>query len=1015
VKYEPKNENIIDQDISHKDSQLEIKDFEKQMKKRVEQIPEPNKDEKKEFEEHLPSDIKMGIDQSEEDPKDIYMEKESPHESTPKYKQNKPEYLQKPSNAESAGGDYLYNKDRPFDSPRDRLAQPISSYDQSEDSKQQRLSSHSHSKGKLTSSEEKKSEESKKIINVRETMKDKNKKLETLEEPHSEERKKDKDFQREANNDEQLVDSYEFNADEHRFSQSPEEMEALRQRYREFKQEEGKEDQGISKKLDKDMDQREPPEAVDDQDLLDWIAQHQDELNKKSLPKRDQDIINNPDFEKLQGDDHKLTQEEKDNLENKDEDLKKYLDADYQDKGINEEFKDKDNQEQLSEENSEEEEDGGTQNEGSSIPVKSHYLQKFKNQEDIEDNEDVEEPRDPIQKVPEAHPEYVDSEIFDDTKEETKNIDNKDEIPEGIDENTKRSMKKDPQAEGTVEGDIPELKNKPELTRDFTFKKSLNKNQPDDDNKYEIPGYYQQPQNIFIRQGDYPEEEEEFDSIRAKMLSRGYDDETTGKFGKSSQLQGFGGHQKAQEEEGKHSPLGKKSKNKKKKKLKQYLSGERSGSLDKGTKIRNKKAKMSDSKRRKKKEEQLRKQIDRHHPQENLDASNKSVGHIPFDGKVSRIDGDDKAMSPTDEQKDSSLHAFSDGRGKVFGKGNYTMQDDSFNEINQFTNYIQDEEQKAPNGAMHYRGPSMDSEESYFKRLQQKMNPELPLEYRMIDEKYRSPNKLKERISNSQSAIHFQTPDGKMTDHDLMGRKLTGDLRDNHHSSNLGHAKGYYDDTRSTLELDYSLLDPYEELILDKGIMKFHPGFSINYVSRWVQVTKTVIRFYKNYYHSVCNFRRPLAVIPFSAVGKVKSIKVIPPKSNTTKHLGKNPYDQNQFEIILKEEYEALYDLNKRKKEVEELKYELELIQKLEYQDNLRKKYKNYRKQCRLSKSPVPTFRIFMEDNHHEMTKQLSRSHPRLSFSSRFNDDMSRFDTRTNKSQDIIHPVSFNFNNSNLL
>ena len=54
----------------------------------------------------------------------------------------------------------------------------------------------------------------------------------------------------------------------------------------------------------------------------------------------------------------------------------------------------------------------------------------------------------------------------------------------------------------------------------------------------------------------------------------------------------------------------------------------------------------------------------------------------------------------------------------------------------------------------------------------------------------------------------------------------------------------YHDDTGVT-EFDYTLLDPNEPLILDHGIMKFHPGFSINYVSRWIQVTRTVIRFYK--------------------------------------------------------------------------------------------------------------------------------------------------------------------------
>lgn len=159
--------------------------------------------------------------------------------------------------------------------------------------------------------------------------------------------------------------------------------------------------------------------------------------------------------------------------------------------------------------------------------------------------------------------------------------------------------------------------------------------------------------------------------------------------------------------------------------------------------------------------------------------------------------------------------------------------------------------------------------------------------------------------------------------------------------------KYHYDETVSTLGLEYTLLDPNEPLLLDTGVMKFHPGFSINYVSRWVQVTRTVIRFYKNYYHSVCSFRRPLAVIPIGAVGSVHRVKINSKfsKGNRAFQYGKNPFDQNQFEIVLKEDYEAIYDLNKRKREIEELKYELELIQKLDEQNDMRNKYKKYRKQ----------------------------------------------------------------------
>ena len=305
----------------------------------------------------------------------------------------------------------------------------------------------------------------------------------------------------------------------------------------------------------------------------------------------------------------------------------------------------------------------------------------------------------------------------------------------------------------------------------------------------------------------------------------------------------------------------------------------------------------------------------------------------------------------------------------------------------------------AQEGIREYRGPSLDSEDSYYLKLHHHLDTSIPSEQLLLKQ-YKSPNVNKERINNSHSAVHLQHDYNRMSD--LSQRKMTKDLKEQLHYDSLKTIGWVYDEAKSTLELDYSLLDPDEPLIIDKGIMKFHPGFSINYVSRWVQVTKTVIRFYKNYYHSVCNFRRPLAVIPFSAISQIKSTKLTGPKNNTVL----NPFDNNQFEIVLNEEYEVIYDLNRRKREVEDIKYELELIQKLEYQNKLKKNYKRFRHKCRLSKSLVPTFKLYMGERRGDILK-LSRSHPRLPFNSRlYEDDNSRFVTNMNKSQEIVYPVT---------
>ena len=240
----------------------------------------------------------------------------------------------------------------------------------------------------------------------------------------------------------------------------------------------------------------------------------------------------------------------------------------------------------------------------------------------------------------------------------------------------------------------------------------------------------------------------------------------------------------------------------------------------------------------------------------------------------------------------------------------------------------------------------------------------------------------------------------------------------------------YLEDISSMMEYQYVLLDPGEPLVLDEGIMKFHPGFSINYVSRWAQVTKTVLRFYKNCYHSVCSFRKPLLAIPMQYIKDVKKCKIKPKRSNARKVYdknGKNTYDMNQFEILLKEDYEAIYNLNKKQKEYEDLKLEYELVRRLNFQNRLTKKYKEYRQRCREERQSKYSINInsknrrensdmsirTMHQFERDEINKLSRSHPRInSHSVLFDHDSVRSIWRLNKSQEQLHTVNNISNNS---
>ena len=104
------------------------------------------------------------------------------------------------------------------------------------------------------------------------------------------------------------------------------------------------------------------------------------------------------------------------------------------------------------------------------------------------------------------------------------------------------------------------------------------------------------------------------------------------------------------------------------------------------------------------------------------------------------------------------------------------------------------------------------------------------------------------------------------------------------------------------------LIDPEDPVFVERELMRFKPGLSANYVSRWVQLTKNVFRYYRNFYHSASSFSKPLVALPFSSIQDVQKVKV---KTNVLSSDQSNyqeaPFHQHQFELLLKEDYETLH------------------------------------------------------------------------------------------------------------
>ena len=56
--------------------------------------------------------------------------------------------------------------------------------------------------------------------------------------------------------------------------------------------------------------------------------------------------------------------------------------------------------------------------------------------------------------------------------------------------------------------------------------------------------------------------------------------------------------------------------------------------------------------------------------------------------------------------------------------------------------------------------------------------------------------------------------------------------------------------------------------------MRFKPGISISYISRWVQVTATVFRYYKDEVACANRFEHPLFACPIKHLDRVERVKI---------------------------------------------------------------------------------------------------------------------------------------------
>jgi hypothetical protein len=100
--------------------------------------------------------------------------------------------------------------------------------------------------------------------------------------------------------------------------------------------------------------------------------------------------------------------------------------------------------------------------------------------------------------------------------------------------------------------------------------------------------------------------------------------------------------------------------------------------------------------------------------------------------------------------------------------------------------------------------------------------------------------------------------------------------------------------------------DPNQEILFEAELVKYKPGYSGTFVSRYIQVTETALRVYKHRAFALSVNHKPLLAIPVEAFQKVEKVNFDLSLSKKDKTRFADFCD-NQFEIFLKNDFIDYY------------------------------------------------------------------------------------------------------------
>ena len=95
------------------------------------------------------------------------------------------------------------------------------------------------------------------------------------------------------------------------------------------------------------------------------------------------------------------------------------------------------------------------------------------------------------------------------------------------------------------------------------------------------------------------------------------------------------------------------------------------------------------------------------------------------------------------------------------------------------------------------------------------------------------------------------------------------------------------------------LWDPNDKVIFEGELYKYKPGIDTMYITRWCQLTKNVIRIYKNQMSAKGFSWKPILALPLKVFKWIKRSKfTVPEKGKNIKLI--KILNKNQFELCYK-------------------------------------------------------------------------------------------------------------------